>query len=66
VVSKIREIPQKKVSTAISNLQIGYFAIKYSKDGFNPHPKKLFLSLDCKKLCWSDPEKQSDYRSIPI
>jgi len=43
------------VTNAIQNLQTGYFAIKYSKDGFNPHPKKVFLSLDCKKLCWSDP-----------
>jgi len=54
------------LTLAIQNLQAGYFAIKYSKDGFNPHPKKVFLSLDCKKLCWSEPEKQSDYKSIPL
>jgi len=48
------------------NLQNGYYATKYSKDGFNPHDKKVFLSLDCKKLCWSERDKTSEYKSIPI
>jgi hypothetical protein len=47
-------------------LQNGYYATKYSKDGFSPHDKKVFLSLDSRKLCWSDRDKQSEYKSVPI
>lgn len=47
-------------------LQNGYFATKYSKDGFSPHDKKVFLSLDCRKLCWSERDKYSQYKSVPL
>ena len=46
------KVVQNKVNLAQTNLQRGYFVTKYSKDGFFPHEKKVFLSLDCKKLCW--------------
>lgn len=54
------------MNTAKENLQNGYYATKYSKDGFYPHEKKIFLSLDCKKLCWSEKDKESDYKGIPL
>lgn len=57
---------QSKITTARKNLQHGYYATKYSKDGFFPHDKKVFLSLDGKKLCWAEKDKLSDYKSIPI
>ena len=46
------KVVQNKVNIAQKNLQKGYDVTKYSKDGFFYHEKKIFLSLDCKKLCW--------------
>lgn len=48
------------------SLQNGYSLTKYSKDGFKPHDKRVFLSLDGKKLCWSEKDNPTEYKSIPI
>ena len=61
-----QHIIQNKILHARNNLQNGYYATKYSKDGVFFHEKKVFLSSDCKKLCWSEKDKESDYKSIPL
>ncbi len=48
---------QKQITLSRNKLITGIFATKYSKDGFSPHEKKVFLSLDCKKLCWCEKDK---------
>ena len=53
------KIVQNKVAAAKKNLQQGYKATKYSKEGFFFHEKHIFLSLDCKKLCWSEVDRES-------
>ena len=47
-------------------MQKGILATKYSKDGFFIHDKKVFLSLDARKLCWADVGKETDYKSIAM
>jgi hypothetical protein len=65
-IAKFNDAKQERLHAARVRLQNGYYATKYSKDGFNPHDKKVFLSLDSKKLCWSDRDKQAEYKSVPI
>jgi hypothetical protein len=60
------KVIQNKVAIARNNLLEGYEATKYSKDGVFTHEKKVFLSLDCKRLCWCEKDQESDYKSIPL
>lgn len=46
-------------------LEEGYKMTKYSKDGFNPHDKTVFLSSDGRKLCWKE-KGDSAYKSIEL
>lgn len=40
----------------IEALKNGAILLKYGREG-TPHPRKLFLSSDGKRLCWIDPQK---------
>jgi len=34
--------------------KVGYDLTKYSKDGFNPHKKRVYVSEDLQNLCWEE------------
>lgn len=40
----------------VEQLKNGAILLKYGREG-TPHPRKVFLSSDGKKLCWIDPKK---------
>jgi hypothetical protein len=40
----------------IEELKSGAILLKYGREG-TPHPRKVFLSSDGKRLCWIDPKK---------
>lgn len=40
----------------VEQLKAGAVLLKYGREGL-PHPRKVFLSSDGKRLCWVDPKK---------
>lgn len=45
--------------------KVGYDMTKYSKDGFNPHKKRVYISQDLLNLCWEE-ESGADLKMIPF
>ena len=47
---------QAASETILSILKKGAFLLKFGREG-TPHPRKVFLSSDGKRICWIDPKR---------